>query len=159
MGIFRTSKGRKVFHCHVVPGNDCNLEKLSEDCVNYLHNKVRKEFPGTKEVRPATFDYNCYGFALARSHGFFISSQEFYTDDFERVPLEDPQVGDVAVYYHRDKHNKDKYVEMHVAIVTEVNDSQIVLLQSKWGYAPEVVHGPNEVPQEYGGISVLLRRI
>lgn len=151
MSVFKTTKGRAVAHCHVPSPPPCNLREVTAKEVKAARAWMKEHFPDAIEVRPPTFAYNCFGYALAESHGWFLEAQPFFDDDFFDVPFDQPQVGDVLVYMK-------KTAVAHTAVVTRVDGDSITELQSKWGAMPEVLHTLTEVPAAYGKPAFLLRR-
>jgi hypothetical protein len=115
---------------------------------------MKRKFPEAIEVMPPTWTYSCFGLALANRHGWFESPTTILADDFFKVNFEDVQVGDVVVYF-----NFDISRIAHTAIVTVVEDGEIVELRSKWGANAEMLHTLFEVPKVYGKPISLVRHI
>lgn len=153
MATFRTTKGRAVPHCHVGGPPPCDrLPEVTEEEANEASAWLERNFPGVVEVRPGTSDYNCFGRAFARRHGWFEISGMFLDDDFEEGSLDDAAVGDVVMYKRGSR-------VAHAAVVTLVENGRVKQLISKWGAMPEVLHGPKEVPAVYGTAAALHKRV
>lgn len=153
MATFRTTQGRAVAHCHVgMDTEECDwLRAVTDEEAEAASDWVTRHFPGVTEVRPATLNYNCFGRAFARRHGWFEISRTFLDDDFEPGSLDAPAVGDVVLYKRGSRIR-------HAAVVTLVENGEIKQLISKWGGMPEVLHGLDEVPARYGPAVALHKR-
>ncbi len=151
MAIFQTSRGRSIFHCHVGDADPCDvLRELTSAEVAAASEWLARRFPNAIELRPATFDYNCIGGAMTRSHGWFETEVEFLDDDHFEVQMDDARVGDVVIY-------EWKEMFAHTAVVTAVKDGEITQLISKWGARSEVLHTLTEVPYVYGKVVRIFR--
>lgn len=153
MGVFRTSKGRVVRHCHITNPPPCPGHAVTQDEIDGSRDWMHRNFPHAIEVRPPTWDYSCIGFALARSHGWFEATNVLLTDDFFQVDMDQPQVGDVVIYF-----NFDIWKVAHAAVITQVEDGEIVEVQSKWGANAECRHRLTECPEVYGTPIKVVRR-
>ncbi|HEV2861006.1 MAG TPA: CHAP domain-containing protein [Pyrinomonadaceae bacterium] len=151
MSTFKTTKKREVPHCHVGDPAPCNkLPVVSDAKAQEASAWIEENFPRAVEVRRATYDYNCFGRAFTRSHGWFEIAETFLEDDFEQKSLSAPRVGDVVIY------KVDEEIS-HAAVVTRVEHGEITQLISKWGGMPEVLHSLEEVPDSYGEAVELYR--
>ncbi len=153
MTTFRTTKGRAVPHCHVGGPPPCDeLHVVTDGEVEEASAWLARNFPGVIEVRPGTCDYNCFGRAFARSHGWFEIAETFLDDDHMQELLSAPIVGDIVIY-------KIGSEITHAAVVTRVENGRITQLISKWGGMPEVLHALREVPPSHGRPVELYRRL
>lgn len=150
MAVFKTGQGRPVSHCHI-PTPPCAREEHSSDQLEVISAWLKRHHPETEELQQATREYNCHGHALAASHGWFNDPRLFFADDYFEVSFENPQVGDVVIYYNDG-------VLMHTAVITRVSNGQTITLHSKWGDGPEVSHSLLDVMEEYGRPVRILRR-
>jgi hypothetical protein len=110
---------------------------------------VKQSFPDAREIRPPTHKYNCVGYALARSHGWFNCYRPFFTDDYNEASFDSPRKGDVVEY-------RREGVFMHVAVVTRVENGRITRVRSKWSYYAELSHRPEDV-SDYGKPTIVRR--
>ncbi|MGH9901995.1 MAG: CHAP domain-containing protein, partial [Pyrinomonadaceae bacterium] len=151
MTVAMTSQNRPVTHfCH--PDEiGCGEMELTPARIAEIRQLLSTEHPNAVEVAPPTVTYNCHGFAVGRSHGWFAFPQFFFTDDFFEVPLNAPQVGDVVVYYNGT-------VLTHTAVVKSVSGNQITLVRSKWADMSLLDHEISDVPPYYKTPRMLLRR-
>jgi hypothetical protein len=151
MGIFTTSEGRRVPHCHLGQTDECEATPLSAVRIARMRNIVKRDHPNAVEVMAPTNEYNCVGFALARSHGWFNFPEPFFTDDYDEVSFNSPAKGDVVRY------NRSSGAFGHIAVVTQVSNGQITRLQSKWGKMAVLSHTLTDVDVEHGEPVALLR--
>ena len=154
MALFRTDRGRVVQHCHVPGASPCKAHDVTASEIEEARDYMQRHFPDAREVRPPTWKYSCVGFALANRHGWFESTHALLADNYFEVDMAQPRVDDVVVYF-----NFDINRVAHVAIVTEVDDDEIVELRSKWGANAEMLHTLYKVPKVYGKPISLVRRI
>lgn len=152
MATFKTSRGRKVDHCHVRanavppcrPGEWTSAEKQRERAWLAAH------YPNVVEVLEPSCKYNCFAYAYAQSHAWFNDPRRFIDDDFTQV-LAGAQLGDVLVY-------RDATDFTHSAVVEELTQGEITKVRSKWGKSAVVTHHPTYVPIEFGEPVQLIRR-
>lgn len=161
MATFLTTQGNDVFHCHVGDPPPCDrLPQVTLAQMAHASARLAIEFPNAIEVRPATFDYNCYGLAFTRSHGWFELALSFLNDDHTPRQMSGARVGDVVLYILSDHSGEEPHEDNigHAALVTRVENGQITQLISKWGANPEVLHTLTEVPASFGAAERLYRR-
>lgn len=140
----KTSNDRVVPHLHREPDLHAADQELARRFMNEL-------FPRAEVVKEATLKYNCHGFALAPAHeGWYNTPDFFLSDDFTGT-ADAPQPGDVLIYGQNG-------IITHSAVVVEISNGAIEMLQSKWGGVAEVKHPVDHVPGVYGEPIVLLRR-
>lgn len=151
MADFTTSQGRRVLHCHLGHTPQCEAAELSAAKINRHRNFLKQHHPNAVEVASPTATYNCIGYALARSHGFFLKYEEFFTDDYTEASFNSPAKGDVVRY------NRNSGAFGHVAVVTRVGNGRIIRVRSKWGKMSELSHKLDDVDPEYGRPAALLR--
>jgi len=145
MSEFKTSKKRPVKHRH-------SEVTFSPELIEQARQWMRRNHPNAVEIRKASCEYNCHGYTFARRHAWFIDPARFIADDFVRVRMSEPRVGDVLIYMMGDE-------IAHSAVVTEVNDDgEITEVRSKWGAQSEVFHHPLCVDDDYGRPSSLYRQ-
>jgi hypothetical protein len=152
MPTITTSQGRDIPHCHL-PNSPCRSRDVTAAQIADASAWLANHFPNVVEISPATYRFNCHGFAYAQAHGgWFNSSRLFNEDDYSQVPFNTPQPGDIVSYInHRGR-------IAHSAVVDRVSNGQITRLRSKWGAMPEVFHQLNDVPASYGNPQVLRRQ-
>ena len=154
MATFRTSQGQPVSHCHVRPQHPvepCDPREWSQACKQHWRRYMARKFPHSVEVRAPSRKYNCFGYAYARSHGWFEEPEPFMDDDFTEVPMDEARPGDVLVYVKSGEF-------AHAAIVKTTRNGKIEKLRSKWGKLAVVIHKPREVHRAFGHPDRLLRR-
>lgn len=151
MPVFRTSEGRiVVHHCHIAEPN-CGKKELTAAQIAAITAILSAEHPNANVVGSATREYNCHGFSLAASHGFFEQPAAFFTDDHFEVSFDDPLEGDVVVYINDGD-------PAHTGVVIAVQNNRITRVRSKWGGWPVVEHDLHDVRDAYGVPRTLLRR-
>ena len=143
MSVFKTSKNRFVTHCHLGQTPWCARLDHSPEAIEIIRRIIRETFPDAEELGRPTFRFNCMGFALARSHGWFNFPGVILADDFISVSFSSPREGDVVKYV------KDGKLA-HVAIVTDVSNGKIIRVSSKWGDWSELSHRLNDVHENFG---------
>jgi hypothetical protein len=149
MTVFKTSQGRWVKHCHL--GQQyCESTEHSPAKKQEIRDWIRRHHPDAVETNEPSNKYNCIGFALARSHGWFLDYEMFFTDDCFTTSFASPAVGDV-VRYDRDG------VFMHVAKVSSVTGNKITRVRSKWANGPELSHDLLDLISDFGLPVGLLR--
>ena len=149
MSTFTTSKSHPVSHCHLGQA-PCKTTDHSPAHVAKILDWVSRHHPNATVTNPPTNRYNCIGFALARSHGWFHEFEPFYADDYVNASFASPAEGDVMEY-------RREAAFMHVAVVTRVSNGRIVRVRSKWANGPELSHAPDDHLEDYGEPSRLLR--
>ena len=150
MSVFQTSRERAVEHCHLGLSPQCESDELTAAKIEEYRAAQMENHPDAREIRPPTNRYNCVGYALARSHGWFNFQQPFFTDDYTEASFDSPARGDVVKYTRLGAF-------MHVAVVTQVIDGLIIRVRSKWGSAAELSHRLDGVGRRYGKPTALLR--
>lgn len=150
MGVFRTSLGRIVPHCHLGETPDCKKVDHDQVKIALIRAEIKRLHPDAVEFAPPTLSYNCIGAALAKRHGWFNCRERLLRDDCTPVSLSDPRTGDVLIY------ELENYFA-HVGIVTSVEDGQIERVRSKWGDWSELCHALKDVDESYGVPAKLFR--
>ncbi|HTG92409.1 MAG TPA: hypothetical protein VL866_07480 [Pyrinomonadaceae bacterium] len=145
----KTTQGRTVSHCHV-PNAPCTRE-LNEAEIAEAREIAAEINQYANEISPPTAEFNCHGFAVADSHGWFNHPRRIFEDDFDRMPLESARRNDIVVYMNGD-------TVMHSARITQMEDGQIHRLRSKWGNLAVLSHSLKGVPEVYGSPAHILRR-
>lgn len=154
MAATRTTLGRIVTHnCHF-DDLGCGSIPLTPEDISLLNVTLSLRHPNAVAVALETREYNCHGFAVASSHGWYHHPQRFFEDDYDSLPLSSsPLIGDIVVYRHAG--NPDP---MHTAVVMEVSNNQITRVRSKWAAWKVFDHALADVPWSFGIPDSLLRR-
>lgn len=93
------------------------------------------------QVAPADWSYNCHGWVFTGGHYLLPDGDvEPILRDNGYTPVEQPAVGDVAVY--RDERGD----VCHTGRVWAVGEGGQVLLESKWAYMGRYLHPPDATP-------------
>ena len=142
---YKTSKGRTAPDRHWIGQDDLYRDR------QYIKQYIEETYTGSKVVRAATQTYNCHGYIHAARHAWFNEITRFLEDDYAPFTPGTLQKDDVVVYWKNDQ-------ATHSAKITQLSGNSIVQLRSKWGALSEVLHGPNNVPKQYGDIHWYLRR-
>lgn len=142
---FRTSRGNIAPDFHLVSA-DYNAQQKAE-----IRRAVEQQFPGARVVQDATGTYNCHSYAHAQGHAWFNDITRFIEDDYYPFTPGTLRVDDIVVYV---KNNSIT----HSGVIKQLSGNTIIEIRSKWGPAPQVVHGPTNVPADYGSIVYYLRR-
>jgi hypothetical protein len=129
----------------------CEKRPLLASDVNAFRASLGTIHTSAVEVGAPNGEFNCHGFSVVHSHGFFFDPTPFLTDDHVEVSFGHPLVGDVIVYHNG-------ALLTHTGLVIEVNQNQITRVRSKWGRMGLVEHGPSDVPPSYGSPRRLFRR-
>lgn len=160
-----TSTGRKINHTHL---DKDGLVKASTDKKVGSHiMKPLKEYGSDEEiiedflkrrnmfadvsespeiVGGPTFEFNCHGKTLDDGKSWIEDAEVsfFLSDDYKKISESEATAGDVAVYTRDNKIVHSGYVHK-----TDGN-GKVTRIQSKWGYGPELIHDPLDVPLRYG---------
>lgn len=150
MSVFTTDQGTPVPHCHLyhLP---CKLHELSANGIAVARAKAHDINAAAIELDEPTRKYNCHGYAYAISHGWFNYPDLFLDDDYDRVELEDAQIGDIVIY-------KNGSTLMHSATIVRIDAAGIAELHSKWGELALLSHSLDGVPDVYGAAKFAVRR-
>jgi hypothetical protein len=147
----KTSKNTFVTHeCHIKDFS-CAKDPLNAGLVVKYKAALGTVFPTAVEVGEPDPEYNCHGFSVVSSHGFFYDPTLFLHDDHDKVPFDQPQIDDVVAYHHG-------ALVAHTAKVIAVSGSQITRVRSKWGKMGLVEHDLRDVRSEFGAPDELYRR-
>lgn len=136
MAEFKTGNGRPVTHQH-------SEVFLSAQTVEAAREWLERNFPNVRVIRSASCRYNCHGFAFAQRHAWFSSVDRFLADDYRLVNMSEARIGDILIYTLNGERT-------HSAVVTEVDEGEIIEVRSKWGAQAEVFHSPLDVPRREG---------
>jgi hypothetical protein len=151
MSTARTSKKTPVTHdCHRDdPG--CGVKPVNPTDVAAYRATLGVLYKTAVEVGEPDSGYNCHGFSVVSSHGFFHRPEPFLDDDHDQFPLNQPRMDDVVAYYNG-------AALRHTGVVIGVSGNEITRVRSKWGSMGVVEHDLRDVHKVYGSPEKLFRR-
>ena len=128
MSSYTTSLGNAVPHCHVPGSYPCRKTDFTPAEIEEQRKWLRDHFPAAKEIQPPTIRYNCFGYALAYSSGWFGQFttdpvELLINDDFSEIDKSNVQSEDVVIYRKQGK-------ATHAAMISRV-ESGIVPVQQR----------------------------
>lgn len=111
---------------------------------------LASSIPGVRKRSESSSWFNCHGLTFASRRTRVTDSQDILKilddDKWIEIYMENVLPGDIVLYH--DDENGDI---CHSGIVVGRNNNPTVLtICSKWGFGPEYLHKPHEVPEIYG---------
>ena len=159
MSTYTTSLGNDVHHCHVPGTQPCGKHDFTLAQIKHWRKWLRNHFPLAREIQPPTLQYNCFGYALAYSFGWFGQFttdpvELLINDDFSEIDQSDVQPEDIVIY------RKDGD-PTHAAIINRVENGKITETRGKFGKSSLAFYPDLNLPHpaKYGTPAQFLRRL
>ena len=160
-----TSIGQKINHSHL-NREGCVKASTHRDLGSYIYKPLgklgkdseiiehfmskRNMFAIVSEqpeiISGPTFEFNCHGKTFDGRQSWIEDNQVpyFLNDDYEKISESDAKEVYIVIY-------RLKNTIVHSGHVHKIDGKgKVSKVQSKWGYGPELIHEPQDVPLSYG---------